>query len=127
NPEDLWLSGVDVIEALDPIPEINRTTRFKDVAGACFSQATGRLRVRGYHQRANGVRHLRLKVEVSVPLSLYPDHRLKLEERLITELLARSTRLSQVIRSGEATISIEFVKPGTLGPLDRITQLWVEE
>lgn len=126
DPRDLWLSGVDVIEALDRHPEVNRTTRFRDLTRIRFAQSTGRLLVRGYHRREHGVNHLRLRVETSVPLLLYPERGRELAERLTADLLKRAPRLAQRVSSGAATLGIEFLQPGTLGSLERMTQLWME-
>lgn len=127
NPSELWLTGIDIIEALDPIPEINRTARFRDLTSVQYSKATGRLRVRGYRQEMNGICNLTLKVEVSVPISLYPERRQTLEKEIAADLLARSTTLSQLVSKGEVTLGVDLVKSGTLGTLERITQLWLEE
>lgn len=127
DPEDLWLSGVDLVEAIDPLPEINRTIRFRDVTRSRFAQATGRLLVRGYYHRAKERQHLRLRAEVSVPLWLYPERQRELESRLITRVLKRAPRLAQLMSAGAVTLQVEFVRPGTLSSLERHTQLWVEE
>jgi phenylacetate-coenzyme A ligase PaaK-like adenylate-forming protein len=127
DPRELLLTGVDVSEVLDAIPEIARTTRFRDVTGVRFVQATGRLLVRGCCRRANGAHHFVLRVEVAVPLWLFPEHQRRLGEAITEGLVARSKSLSALISSGRGTLRVEFVKPGTLGSLERITQLWVTQ
>jgi phenylacetate-coenzyme A ligase PaaK-like adenylate-forming protein len=127
DPRELLLSGVDVSEVLDAMPEIARTARFRDVTRVGFAQATGRLLVRGFCNRANGSHHLLLKVEVNVPLWLFPDRRHSLSEATTEALIGRSKSLSTFISSGRGTLSVEFVKPGTLGSLERVTQLWVTQ
>ncbi len=127
DPEDLWLSGVDLVEALDPLPEINRTIRFRDVTRVRFAHATGRLLVRGYYRRAKGRHHLRLRAEVSVPLWLYPARWRELEGKIIAGVLKCAPRLAELVSAGAVTFQVEFVKPGTLNSLERNTQLWMEE
>jgi hypothetical protein len=127
DPRELLLTGVDISEVLDALPEIGRTTRFRDVTGVRFAQATGRFLVRGFCSRSNGKHHLVLKVEVAVPLWLFPDHQRSLSEGITEGLIARSKKLSTLISSGKGTLSVEFVKPGTLASLERITRLWVTQ
>jgi phenylacetate-coenzyme A ligase PaaK-like adenylate-forming protein len=130
NPDDsreLLLTGVDVNEVLDQLPEIGRTERFRDVTGVRFPQATGRLLVRGFCKRAKRNHDLTLKVEAGVPLWLFPDRQRSLSDAVMEGLMARSGALSTFISSGRGALRVDFVKPGTLGSLDRISQLWVTQ
>ena len=125
RPDRPLLAGVDLIEALDRHPEVNRTTRFRDLVSVRYQQAGGELKARGIVRRARGTLEIDLVVELAFEPRLYEERTGPLRDQIAEELL-RSPALADVVASGAATFDVELVRPGSLGSIDRFGDFWSE-
>ena len=113
RPNEVLVTGVDAIEALDAFPEVNRTVNFPQ-HNLRFASADGFPIFRGTYRLVGGRLDLTLLIETTVPTYLFAERGRELERGVRGRLLERCKRLASYIESGEALLSIAFVSPGEL-------------
>jgi phenylacetate-coenzyme A ligase PaaK-like adenylate-forming protein len=124
DSRELLLTGVDVVDVLDALPDVNRMVESNDLTHARYNQATGGPRAHGVRRRTGGHEELTLSVELTFNAPLYAQHVAGLERRIREALLHRSSRLAARVAAGTTRLRIEFVAPGSLSALERGTPLW---
>jgi hypothetical protein len=126
EPGQILMTGIDVLEAVDANPEVNRTIRFRDLDSLRYPQAAGAVRVGGTLERRADATAISLNVEVTFQPTLYPERATALRREIIERIMARCSRLEAAITGGRASFDLQLVAPGRASPLERLGPLWHE-
>ena len=114
RPNDLLLSGVALTEALDGFPEVARTPNFREDSRLRFSGADGYPIFRGRYVKTGGKLKLVVQVALFMSPDTFPSARQRLTESMHSAICLRAPRLTALIQSGEAELTIEYVPPDVL-------------
>lgn len=124
NSGSILLTGVDILEALDDIPSINRTEHFRDVTLLKYVQAVGMPFVRGVLPAGKDPAIVQLDVEVTFTPGLFQEHEKWLEEYVLSKLLLSSPSLAAYLDSGRIRFCLNVLPKGSLHSLEKKSQLW---
>lgn len=127
NPDQVLLTGPDIVEAVDHIPEINRGSRFNDLMSVRYKQAAGEVRVKGVVSRSPARTTIDLVTELTFPPALFAERAAEIRSEVRQNLLVQSEYLADAVSNDRIALSVSLVGPGALAPMMKFAGLWVHQ
>lgn len=120
----MLFSGIDLIEAIDDIPSVNRTTHFRDVGSLKYEKAVGMPYVRGRLRETNEKLVVDLDVEVIFTPGLFRTHEDWIRSTITSRLRAVSPWFKSALDNEEVIFNVNLIAQGQLASLEKKSQLW---
>ena len=108
------LAAADVYDVLDNFPDIASSQMFKSISGITDHSALGHLKCDFNEEKINGVRVVKLRVELRYPSYMYPERAAQLCQEIERRMLERHPYLVRLVEAGLAAFRVETSLPGTL-------------
>jgi hypothetical protein len=114
TPTKPLLLGADVMEVLDQLPDVARTSKFADVYGIRDGTLHGNPKCRISSKEVAGKHVVIVEVELRYSPIGYPKRSKRLTRIIETGIVSRVSTMSDAARRGDVSFRVELKSPGAL-------------